>query len=135
MTRKNSERGRTSADGKSRRLVVRCGARLGLLNATWPLVRFEASPENLIVDVFISGRHVLPRNSIAAVREHSGILSSGLLIERRDEATPVILWLDDVKGVSHTLREWGYPVEMTPVAPSSPLKNRHPAAAPRRSCA
>ena len=88
-----------------------------MLNATWPLVRFEATAERLVVDALFLPTRVVPRSAVTRILEHSGFVSSGLRIEGDHVISPLILWLDDVPDVARRLGGLGYPVELAPRPP------------------
>lgn len=101
-----------STHEQQQHLVTRCGARIGMLNASWPLARLDASPERLVVGVLLLGSRVYARDQVEKINVHRGVVSRGLRIRDRKGLTPVIVWLRDPESLARTLRTWGYPVEL-----------------------
>lgn len=83
-----------------------------MLNASWPLARLDASPERIVVGVFLLGSRVYARDQVEMINVHRGVVSKGLRIRGRKDLAPVIVWLLDPEHVARTLRAWGYPVEL-----------------------
>jgi hypothetical protein len=69
------------------------GARIGWLNASWPLAELSASNEALRLSC-LNRNYDFPRRSIHRLRRYRGIFSVGLQIEHSVESIPelVVFW-------------------------------------------
>jgi hypothetical protein len=87
------------------------GARLGTFNATWPLAKLVASPEELKLWV-LGIKLAFPKASITRLSEHHGYFSTGLRIEHSKPRTPqyIIFWTFDFATLAKELPLLGYQV-------------------------
>ncbi len=70
------------------------GARLGHINASFPLATLSGDSEGLRLTRRGSEHH-FPRNSIRRLRRHRGLFSVGLRIEHTQDSLPgfVVFWV------------------------------------------
>jgi hypothetical protein len=106
----------TSAGGsfpsnKSATISQRGGARLGLLNATWPFARLSA--DELTLQLSCLGWRFEFRNDHSLVlSRYGGLVSSGLQIEHQNRSYPnrIIFWCWNFQALSEQLNKLGYRV-------------------------
>jgi hypothetical protein len=87
------------------------GARLGLFNATWPLAKLVAGPEELKLWV-LGIKLAFPKASITRLSEHRGYMSTGLRVEHSNPSAPqfIVFWTFDLSTLLRELSSLGYPV-------------------------
>ena len=85
------------------------GARLGTFNATWPLAKLVASPEELKLWV-LGIKLAFPKASITRLSKHSGFISTGLRIEHSNPRAPqfIVFWTFDFPTLAKELALLGY---------------------------
>jgi hypothetical protein len=69
------------------------GARLDIFNATWPFAKITATPELIELKCF-SKKYQFIKDQIVDLREYTGIISNGLLIEHKVKKYPhhIVFW-------------------------------------------
>ena len=69
------------------------GARIGMLNSSWPFATLSASNEVLHVSA-IGRDYSFPKSSIRSLRKHRGVFSTGLRIDHTQPSAPafVVFW-------------------------------------------
>jgi hypothetical protein len=93
------------------------GARLGLMNATWPFARLVANSDELTLRVLVF-KFSFPKGSVARVSEHDGLLAgvlprfitSGLRIEHHNKNAPsfIVFWTPHSSALLKQLASMGY---------------------------
>jgi hypothetical protein len=95
----------------------RGGARLGMLNASWPFARLSATPNALRLSCL--GRdYIFPKSNIRTLSKHRGLFSIGLRIEHNDPSLPgiivfwtsVLWWSSSFRKLKIQLESLGYEI-------------------------
>jgi hypothetical protein len=94
------------------------GARVGLMNATWPFAKLVAGLDELTLRVLVF-KFTFPKGSIARVSEYNGLLAgvlprfitSGLRIEHHNKNAPnfIVFWTPHSSALLKQLASMGYP--------------------------
>ncbi len=89
------------------------GARVGWLNSSWPLARLTATPERLVVAVFLSGKYEFAPQEVVAIERYTmiPILGWGVRIvhSRSDYPQNFVFWnLAGPEPVLRGIREAGF---------------------------
>src|SRR5262245_21983228 len=87
------------------------GARLGMLNASWPFATLSATPEILCLSCF-DRDYRFPKNSIRSLSRYRFLFSSGLRIEHTDSSFPhlIVFWPSGFRKLKAQLEGLGYEI-------------------------
>ncbi len=93
------------------------GARLGLINATWPFAKLVANTEELTLRVLVI-KFAFPKASITRITEYSGLLArvlprfmtGGVRIEHGNKNAPsfIVFWTPHSSALLEQLASMGY---------------------------
>ncbi len=93
------------------------GARLGIVNATWPFAKLVADSAELTLRVLVI-KFTFPKASIIRITEYSGplagilprFITSGLRIEHRKKNAPgfIVFWTPHSSALLKQLASMGY---------------------------
>jgi hypothetical protein len=85
------------------------GARVGLLNASWPFASLSATPDEIVISV-LGLKDRFPRSAIELSRRQ-GILSVGLRVTRTvGDKSSITFWTFDFGNLKQRLEAMGYEV-------------------------
>lgn len=88
------------------------GARLGIFNATWPLAKLAADPDEL--KLWVMGiKFAFPKASITKISVYSALISKGLRIEHDGNSKAprfVVFWTPNLSKLTEGLAQLGYQV-------------------------
>lgn len=91
--------------------TFRGGARLGLMNATWPLARLSFDRDGAVVRIGPIARATITRSSVVDVKRVRAPLGTGIrFVGRSGEYDSSVFWTFDAPTVLRELRTWGWPV-------------------------
>lgn len=90
------------------------GARAHGFNASHPLAKVVATRERILITIFWFYKLDIPRDRIASIRRHQGMMSKGLLIDSSVVGGPLILWTKRQDEVIRELARLGYPISNMP---------------------
>jgi hypothetical protein len=93
------------------------GARIGLLNATWPFATLSATSD--IIRLSCVGREILfAKSDIRCLGKHRALFSTGLCIEHTVAAYPqfVVFWTFGFEALKSGLEGLGYDVRQAPMS-------------------
>jgi hypothetical protein len=106
LRRRTQENISISAAGRT----FRGGARLGLMNATWPLARLSFDRDGAVVRIGPIARATITRSSVVDVKRVRAPLGTGIRFGRSGEYDSSLFWTFDATAVLQELRTWGWPV-------------------------
>ncbi len=95
-------------------LKLRGGARIGVLNVTWPFASLKVTKEKLELNVAIIGNLVFKSSDIVSIEPYSGFISRGLKINHNvpDYKDQVIFWtFENPDEVINRIRQIGFLVK------------------------
>lgn len=109
----------------SQAFTITGGARIGWINATWPLARLSATRDTLTVSASLLGSYSFAPDQVSAVERYGVIpvLGCGVRIHhcRTDYPQRIVFWcLGNPERVLHRIREAGF----LPTAPSYAIPQR-----------
>lgn len=89
------------------------GARINGFNASYPLAKLVATRDRLLLTIFWFYKLDIPRDRIASIRRHRGLMSRGLLIDSSALGGPLIIWTLRQDEAVRELERLGYSSFMT----------------------
>ncbi|MGH3369976.1 MAG: hypothetical protein ACRDPR_08230 [Nocardioidaceae bacterium] len=107
LRRRTQEDISVSAAGRT----FRGGARLGLMNATWPLAQLCFDRDGAVVRIGPIARTTITRSKVVDVKRVRAPLGTGIrFVGRSGEYDSSLFWTFDAATVLQELRTWGWPV-------------------------
>ena len=86
------------------------GARIGFINATWPLARLSADRDAIALRCLF--KFIFPRDRITGLSRYRGFISTGLQIEHNVPRYPgfMLFWTFSFDALKAELESLGYAV-------------------------
>lgn len=103
------------------RFVATGGARVGWVNATWPLVRLTATADSLRVSVLLIGDYTFTPDQVTAITQYTSVFSCGIQIQHSVPEYParLIFWtLGSPDAVLAGIQATGFRPQAQPVEAS-----------------